>query len=290
MKKKYIYIALALMSLSSLEACKTAGKEANKAETDETAVTELVLKTDSLTFEESGDGYSCSIKVDFPENDDKLDLAVKNILNKTLVQMGPCSGPEEKPQFYDGDVNKGRQLIDFYGKDFAKKLKTQYDEVKALNEEREMPAPYTHDVAIRRVADKEKYATYEVTSYTYLGGAHGSSTNFMVNIDKESAKMLEATIDTTKTKELQPVLRKGVIDYFKECGETVKDEELDDMLFISEGIIPLPAQTPALTPEGLRFIYQQYEIGPYALGMVSFTVPYDKVREHMTKEAIRLTE
>ena len=45
---------------------------------------------------------------------------------------------------------------------------------------------------------------------------------------------------------------------------------------------------PVLTPEGLRFVYQQYEIGPYALGMVEFTVPYADVKSCLTKEAVEL--
>ena len=102
--------------------------------------------------------------------------------------------------------------------------------------------------------------------------------------------MLTESVDTTKTKELQPILRKGVIDYFKDCGEDVSDDKLNDMLFINDNTIPLPACTPALTNQGLKFIYQQYEIGPYALGMVNFTVPYDKIKKFMTGEAAKLIE
>ena len=47
-----------------------------------------------------------------------------------------------------------------------------------------------------------------------------------------------------------------------------------DGLFIENGIIPLPAAAPYLSPDGVVFVYGQYEIGAYAIGMPTFTVPY----------------
>jgi hypothetical protein len=49
--------------------------------------------------------------------------------------------------------------------------------------------------------------------------------------------------------------------------------------------IPLPSAAPAFTKKGLAFIYQQYEIAPYAAGMVNFDIAYDKIRPFLTAEA-----
>ena len=39
--------------------------------------------------------------------------------------------------------------------------------------------------------------------------------------------------------------------------------------------IPLPKNPPYFTQDGLTFVYQQYEIAPYAAGMPTFSIPYD---------------
>ena len=103
-------------------------------------------------------------------------------------------------------------------------------------------------------------------------------------------------VDSTALKALQPILREGVKSYFvdvaKNDGESVSDTDIKDFmdgLFIENGIIPLPAAAPYLSPDGVVFVYGQYEIGAYAIGMPTFTVPYDKIEKYLTPEARRLT-
>ena len=116
-------------------------------------------------------------------------------------------------------------------------------------------------------------------------------------------------VDTTRVKDLQPILRKGVLSYLNqqsgdenqtaneektgnegqnENEEQITDAQLNDYLFIENGIIPLPSSSPYLAKDGVHFIYQQYEIGPYAMGLVSFTVPLDKIKPYLTAEALKL--
>ena len=73
-----------------------------------------------------------------------------------------------------------------------------------------------------------------------------------------------------------------------ENEEQITDAQLNDYLFIENGIIPLPSSSPYLAKYGVHFIYQQYEIGPYAMGLVSFTVPLDKIKPYLTAEALKL--
>ena len=42
------------------------------------------------------------------------------------------------------------------------------------------------------------------------------------------------------------------------------------------------------TKQGLTFVYQQYEIAPYAAGLINFDIPYDKVLPLLTKDAASL--
>ena len=276
--------------------CMTGCKAGQKNTTNEgqemenSASAEEELAADSIVFSENGEGYTCSMKIDFPQGDGKLDEGIRNFLNSALGDFAGCDNPDKPKAEYKGDKNNGKAMLDFYGKQRSKDMKEEYKSLLELNEGAEPPASFSFDGNIRLKEKAAKYVTYSIDSYVYLGGAHGSSVSREVNIIRETGKVLTESVDTTKTKELQPILRKGVIDYFKDCGEDVSDDKLNDMLFINDNTIPIPACTPALTSQGLKFIYQQYEIGPYALGMVNFTVPYDKIKKFMTGEAAKLIE
>ena len=267
---------------------KNTTNEGQEMENSASAAEELAA--DSIVFSENGEGYTCSMKIDFPQGDGKLDEGIRNFLNSTLGDFAGCDNPDKPKAEYKGDKNNGKAMLDFYGKQRSKDMKEEYKSLLELNEGAEPPASFSFDGNIRLKEKAAKYVTYSIDSYVYLGGAHGSSVSREVNIIRETGKVLTESVDTTKTKELQPILRKGVIDYFKDCGEDVSDDKLNDMLFINDNTIPIPACTPALTSQGLKFIYQQYEIGPYALGMVNFTVPYDKIKKFMTGEAAKLIE
>ena len=281
-----------MIAATCMTGCKAGQKnttnEGQEMENSASAAEELAA--DSIVFSENGEGYTCSMKIDFPQGDGKLDEGIRNFLNSALGDFAGCDNPDKPKAEYKGDKNNGKAMLDFYGKQRSKDMREEYKSLLEINEGAEPPASFSFDGNIRLKEKAAKYVTYSIDSYVYLGGAHGSSVSREVNIIRETGKVLTESVDTTKTKELQPILRKGVIDYFKDCGEDVSDDKLNDMLFINDNTIPIPACTPALTNQGLKFIYQQYEIGPYALGMVNFTVPYDKIKKFMTGEAAKLIE
>ena len=281
-----------MIAATCMTGCKAGQKNTTNEgqEMENSASAEEELAADSIVFSENGEGYTCSMKIDFPQGDGKLDEGIRNFLNSALGDFAGCDNPDKPKAEYKGDKNNGKAMLDFYGKQRSKDMREEYKSLLELNEGAEPPASFSFDGNIRLKEKAAKYVTYSIDSYVYLGGAHGSSVSREVNIIRETGKVLTESVDTTKTKELQPILRKGVIDYFKDCGEDVSDDKLNDMLFINDNTIPIPACTPALTSQGLKFIYQQYEIGPYALGMVNFTVPYDKIKKFMTGEAAKLIE
>ena len=73
--------------------------------------------------------------------------------------------------------------------------------------------------------------------------------------------------------------------------EMNSDEELADYLQVEDiNRIPLPANPPYLTTTGVMFCYTQYEIAPYAAGIISFEIPYDQILPFLTDEAKALSE
>ncbi len=294
MKKVHLVIIALLAATCSLEGCKPNTSKAAEASTDtltsndNKAVSDNLLATDSIEYDQA----MCHIKVDYPTaGQDSLANAVRQYINKELEGLYlPTMNGEENvtPVIYKGELNDGKKLIDFYGKANSDNLTGIQKELAELNSAHQ--AHLTYEINIRKTEETSTYITYQSLTYNYMGGAHGSAFNHSVNISKATGKPVAAVIDTLKVKELQPLLKKGVLSYLNASNpdEKVTEEQLADYLFIDNGTIPVPAFTPYLTKEGVCFIYQQYEIGPYALGMVTFTVPYAEVKPFLTPEASKL--
>lgn len=279
MRTRNIYLLL-LMVLATVAGCSPNGSS------DSTQS----LITDSLSYESDSDSILTSkIVADFPAGQDTFALTVINYISSQLANnfLPILVGDENIKNFprYRGDITNGQNIVNFYGKANLAYLQAQANEIRKYHDAEE-DVRMSADIAIRKTYDCPAYTNYTTTTYNFLGGAHGSSSNYTVNILKPSGKILTQTVDTLQLEALQPLLRKGVLSYMHKNGDAdVTDDNLNDVLFVDKGIIPLPAHAPFLTKDGLCFIYQQYEIGPYAMGMVTFTIPFDLAKPYMTQEA-----
>lgn len=290
--KRFRYMRFTLvaagMALMALAGCKSGPAKSGTAAAEQDSVQQTAaFVTDSIAFCEQKDStLKCSVVVDYPSGDDSLSVGVRRYVAGELARLFlPTMQEEDEPAaVFKGTKADGKALVDFYGKLNFGYLKSQYAELKDFG-----IAGLSYDLSIRKTGETDSYLTYETSCYVFLGGAHGSAVCYPVNIVRSTGKVLAATVDTLKQKALQPILRRGVKEYISKAeNRKIKDRDLQNMLFVEHGIIPLPATVPVLTPEGLRFVYQQYEIGPYALGMVEFTVPYADVKSCLTKEAAEL--
>lgn len=290
--KRFRYMRFTLvaagMALMALAGCTSRAAKSGTAAAEQDSVQQQpAFATDSIAFCEQKDStLKCSVVVDYPSGDDSLSVGVRRYVAGELARLFlPTMQEEDEPAaVFNGAKEDGKALVDFYGNMNNVYLKAQYAELKEFG-----IAGLSYDLSIRKTYETDRYLTYETSCYVFLGGAHGSALCRQVNIVKATGKVLAATIDTLKQKALQPILRRGVKEYISKAeNRKIKDRDLQNMLFVEHGIIPLPATVPVLTPEGLRFVYQQYEIGPYALGMVEFTVPYADVKSCLTQEAAEL--
>lgn len=131
-----------------------------------------------------------------------------------------------------------------------------------------------------------KYIVFTSSDYLYTGGAHGGVAGLgSMTFSKETGKMIESFLVPESLEPLQGQLKKGLMGYFSEEGETITEETMMESLFIDGDIIPFPAFNPYPSKEGLVFVYQQYEIACYAAGMPAFTLPYEVVEPYLTEEA-----
>lgn len=295
--KKLQMLVMGAMAISfCATGCKTSTQkqDTDSVATDTTCVEPQTLAVDSIGYhKKTSSGMECTISVDYPQGDDSLAVGVRNFIARELAaRYIPRERTDEakylqKYPVYKGSVGDGKKLVDYYGTGTMNYLVEYREEMSEFNGNNDEMPPLYQQVKIKKSEETPLYVTYCVTDERNMGGAHGSYNFYYVNISKRTFKPVYNMVDSKRIRALQPLLRKGVLWYLRECGETsAADSTLNSYLLLPEsGIIPLPEHTPWLEKDTLKFVYQQYEIAPYAVGPVAFDVAVKDIKKYLTTEA-----
>lgn len=234
------------------------------------------LAFDSVKYENKVKNIEVSIKADYPiHGDGAVANAIREYISETLGGT------------YSGDLAAADSVIAFYGKAQADSL------VKMTEDFDGDEPPMTSRYEIKKVYENERIVTMTTYTEEYLGGAHGMSTEGGVTVRKTDGRRFGYDMfRDTDSEEFRQLIKDGLKDYFNQFEEAKvsTDEQLKNMLLIDDDVnyLPLPQFQPYMTADGMVFIYQPYEIAPYAAGKPQFTVPYDKIRKFLTATAQKL--
>jgi len=261
--------------LSVLMAC---GQKQRKTVAKSTTVSSFTVK--SLECNDSSSYADVSLRVDWPQGNSSLARKVRSYLKSQLdsvlsINLNVQPDQNLKLPSYKGSLSDGHAMLDFYSRLLCDSLTASS---KSIRQDFPSSPSYAANAKLRLDGKSSRFVTYVTEVYSFRGGAHGMTTVYGVSIDRRTGKVIRALRPTQTARRLQPLLRKGVLEYFAANGQPVKDAELNDMLLLDGNAIPLPVKAPYLTPTGVHFVYQQYEIAPYAAGHIEFTIPYAKLK------------
>ena len=264
------------------------------------------LQTETLNYEDSKAHADLSIKVELPVAGqgaaaDRIRASLTEVMDGQLSHIGSYEEERLFPAF-EGDFSKTESLVMYYRDKALEAIgqlsQEDYDErVNSIEENdgltdgqrkeilADMPG-WEYDFSLLKDRETDRYVVFLSQDYVYLGGAHGGVVGRGgLTFDKKEGALVEKMVDSANLDAVQPLLRKGLSQYFSDNEMEVAPEELDNILFLETGVIPFPAWTPYPSEEGLVFTYQQYEIAAYAAGMPEFTVPYADILPYLTPEA-----
>lgn len=123
-------------------------------------------------------------------------------------------------------------------------------------------------------------ATVVLNSSSYLGGAHGSSSQHYYNFDLKNKKQMK--LDDILAPNQKAILQNKAHEVFKIW---VIDSKLADNLEEYEQVWKFTlSDNFYLSTQGLVLQYGEYEIGPYVVGLPRLTIPYDQLQTVLKKE------
>ncbi len=107
--------------------------------------------------------------------------------------------------------------------------------------------------------------SFLLTTYGYTGGAHGLDSEKGMTFNLSNGRQI--TENDLFIREYKPELSRILTSHLQESVS----EDIYESLFIKA---IEPNGNFFVTPEGMTYIYNRYEIGPYVSGIVRVTVPW----------------
>lgn len=111
----------------------------------------------------------------------------------------------------------------------------------------------------------EKYISFRAEEYSYTGGAHGFNKITVGTIDRKTGRRLRIAdfVSADKLPELTKILHVKVI---KKLGGKEK----------LQGEVR-PIENFCVVKDGLKFVYNAYEVACYAAGAIEVVVSFDEI-------------
>ena len=177
------------------------------------------------------------------------------------------------PYVTKGPSTSVRKTINADLTDFSKFAYQNYLEVEALQKEETDPASckeypsmcnYTYSTSYKVSGNNSAYLTFTLSDYAYTGGAHGLGVKYGVNYSLKTGKEVPIT-GVLKTSTQMKKVEKYIYDKLKNNKNYFVDRLSD---------VDVSKNTEYLMmKDGIKVIFQSYEIAPYSTGQPEIFVP-----------------
>ena len=292
MKKNFTCFALLLAML-----CACGPKEAKNEPTqaDSSVANTQKQPTDTLVMNKttrymSDSTATSALNVAFPvanKKNARLAAAVNEWISE---QLGGTYGDS-----LEGDYAKllsdTAALVDHYFANIKKKNADMWKDMAENMQPEDLQGMQLLDsVSITKLAEGNDWVTFQFVNDVFQGGAHGSHLVFGQTFRKSDGRRIGWDIIRQSPEDgLQELMRKGILEYMRGDNDKLTEEEAMDMLDESaKYYLPMPQCPPIFTEEGILFLYNQYEIAPYALGLPQFILTWEKVMPYLNVTAKRM--
>lgn len=137
---------------------------------------------------------------------------------------------------------------------------------------------YYSGVAMDVIFNDNNWLVMEMSGSEYTGGAHGNYGVSYMNIDMQQKRVWKMedvmTVDSNK---LNLLLDAEARRYFAIAAtESFEDRLLTDKV--------IPNGNICITPTGINFVYNPYEIASYADGIITLFLPYSQLKDLLKPE------
>lgn len=165
---------------------------------------------------------------------------------------------------YGGNLSDGQRVVNYYGVKCSALLRKMND--------MHPQSQFVEKAEINKVAENHHYISFEVKTIGWYGGVENSR-QYGVTFRKKDGKRLKV-IANPENYQFKQFLSN---DVFFDKREDVLDE--------NNHSLPMPKFEPYLIQSGVRFVYQNYEIAPGAVGVITGESSFSQIWPYLSDEA-----
>nr|WP_297782674.1 DUF3298 and DUF4163 domain-containing protein [uncultured Allomuricauda sp.] len=221
----------------------------------------LAFEPVQLQGENCGDCPKIEINIPSALDDSPVSEAINRSLQEEIISI--LSFTE------DDDIDNAEKALQSFTESF-KEVKTKFPD--------EVQWETTIDGEV--IYEDENVITLILNSYSFTGGAHGYASTSFLNFDKRKGTELENW-------ELFDDL-----DGFEDFAETKfriqekipQDANINATGFMFEGDSFHLSNNIGYTQDGLKLIYNQYEVASYADGPIELILPYNEINLYLKRK------
>ena len=270
MKKRMAMLVICMVTGVSMLAC---GKSTDSLEVDKAEVTEQTQPEETTEKE--------TVSTSAP------DIAFTSVKAEDYEYL---VGEVQCLQITDDNHPELKAAIDDYFSGVVETFNSGLDEMneqaKQQNEEMgddEYEMKYSDNITVDLKRRDNKVLSFLINEYTFLGGAHGGGTYGGVSFDVATGEQITLD-DLGDADSIREVSKNYILNTIETSSEQARgnlysDDIIDYKEVIEEYFSNGNQPEFYLDTLGITFVFQQYDIAPYAAGMISFTVPYSEYDE-----------
>lgn len=275
MKKNFAYAAAASLLLF----CTACAKRADTEEINPPEV--LPVEQPEQTAEntstpEAGQSFHVTIEYETEDNSEKAEDGTEIYTSSLSYPVVTIEGNEAAAEKINADIQNridsfrtNTTTLDYAKEDYNFRLTDENNDFPFM--------PYAEDLWFGTARSDSNVISFVEEIYSFSGGAHGNTGHTGINYDTRTGGIIsfeELSDDAVG-------FHDATLAYLQMLAET---EEYQERMFDMESGLGGDLESVLYAPDkwyfsadGLTFISDPYELGPYAAGTIEFVIPYSEL-------------
>jgi len=259
MKRGFIFLGIIGLVVASCSTTKTAVVDVIESPTVNGKAVKYLYSADKK------DSSICTINYRYFE---PVDQPYKDTVNKKIIEFTSLL-----TQFERTKLNGMKPSSDFFTAQLdsfvAIYLVEDYDENRMR---------WEMEGTIEIDDTREEIVQLQTSGWAYTGGAHGNGAANTYIFDKKKGKELQLVDFFSNTTEITAIAE----TYFRKLYELAPEADLNEAGFWFENGIFYLNNNFSIVGENIVFLYNSYEIAPYAGGQTILEIPIEEIK-HLIK-------
>ena len=189
-----------------------------------------------------------------------------------------------KIKLFGEDVSKNTETIPQAAQKFHDILYEDYktNNVQALEEDEDLEFDFIYNYEYETVGYEtylsDTRLSYCIERYVYLGGAHGINTRQFVNFELPSGKLISEQ-DVFKGEYREPLHKIMLQQIVEQDDDVALVRDIEEKGYFPQNIYP--NDNFFFTDSTIVFVFNPYEIGPYAFGDIEIELPFSLISDYL---------